>query len=257
MTVAPGTSRPRRVDDHARHVVARLPARQPAAEQQVLDRGGVEVGDLVQRGLHDEGGEVVGPEVLERALVGAADGGARCGNDHCLGHGELRLLGGCTVSPHPSAAPRAQVCAGLGPSPDSSCSTLALTKARRRALGEQERREQDAVQRRDERLGGGAPLLARRLHHAAHGADEVVAPLGEALGEGRVAGGGDRQLEPGGQQVGLAEPPREEPGDLARRHARGRRGTTRAGHPVRPRRRPAGPRRRPPGRRRRASRVRK
>src|SRR6187397_490781 len=68
-------------------------------------------------------------------------------------------------------------------------------------LGEQERREQDAVQRGDERLGRGAPVLVRRLHDAAHGADQVVTPLREALGEGRIAGGRDRQLEPGGQQV--------------------------------------------------------
>ena len=62
-------------------------------------------------------------------------------------------------------------CAGLGPSPDSSCSTLALTKARRRRWAEQERREQDAVERRDERLGRGArapcPLSASTPRHGA------------------------------------------------------------------------------------------
>src|SRR6478609_8661566 len=37
-------------------------------------------------------------------------------------------------------------------------------------LGEQERGEEDPVQGRDEGLGRGAPVLARRLQHAAHGA---------------------------------------------------------------------------------------
>ena len=39
------------------------------------------------RGLDDRRGEVVGTHVLQRSLVGAADGGAGRGNDHCLGHG--------------------------------------------------------------------------------------------------------------------------------------------------------------------------
>ena len=76
-------------------LLPRLAAGQAAAEVEVVDRVRVEAGHLVQRGLHDQGGQVVGPEVLERPLVGAADGGAGGGDDDCLGHGELRSGGDC------------------------------------------------------------------------------------------------------------------------------------------------------------------
>ena len=86
------------VDDPG-HVVAALAAGQAAAEVEVVDRVRVEARHLVQRGLDDQRRQVVGAEVLERPLVGAADGGAGGGNDDCLGHGGLRSREGELVSP--------------------------------------------------------------------------------------------------------------------------------------------------------------
>ena len=63
------------------------PPGQAAAEVVVVDRRRVELGDLGQRGLDDRRGQVVGTEVLERALVGAADGGAGGGDDDGFRHG--------------------------------------------------------------------------------------------------------------------------------------------------------------------------
>src|SRR5690606_42156617 len=60
---------------------------QAASEDQVVDGLRVERGHLVERRLDDQCAEVVGTEVLERTLVGAADGGTRGADDHCLGHG--------------------------------------------------------------------------------------------------------------------------------------------------------------------------
>ena len=77
--------------DDAAHVVALLAAGQAAAEHQVVDVGRVERGHLVQRGADDGGGEVVGPEVLQRPLEGAADGGAGGGDDDGFGHGSSTM----------------------------------------------------------------------------------------------------------------------------------------------------------------------
>ena len=71
-----------------RHVEALLAAGQAAAEHQVVDLRGVELRHLVQRGAHHLRGQVVGPDVLERALARTADGGAGGGDDHGLRHYE-------------------------------------------------------------------------------------------------------------------------------------------------------------------------
>src|SRR5664280_2799781 len=75
--------------DHPAHVVTLLPAGQTAAEHQVVDVVRVELGHLVQCGLHDRGGEVVGAQLLERAFESTADGGAGGGDDDRLRHGGL------------------------------------------------------------------------------------------------------------------------------------------------------------------------
>jgi hypothetical protein len=78
----------------ATHVEAALAARQAAAEHQVVDVGRVERRDLVEGGLHDGRGEVVGTQILQRTLERAADRGPGGRNDHCLGHdGCLLVLG--------------------------------------------------------------------------------------------------------------------------------------------------------------------
>ena len=79
----------------------------------------VELGDLVQRGLDDRGGQVVGAQVLQRALEGAADGGAGGGDDDGFGHagdsvrrggprarGRHRMRGLDRCHPRPAAAAR-------------------------------------------------------------------------------------------------------------------------------------------------------
>ncbi len=51
--------------DHPGHVEALLAAGQAAAEIEVVDGAGIELGDLLQRGTHDGGGEVVGTQVAQ------------------------------------------------------------------------------------------------------------------------------------------------------------------------------------------------
>jgi hypothetical protein len=72
--------------DHAAHVEALLAAGQAAAEVQIVDGGRVELRNLVQRGPHDGGGEVVGAQVAQRPLERAADGGAGGGDDDSFRH---------------------------------------------------------------------------------------------------------------------------------------------------------------------------
>src|SRR3546814_2715007 len=50
-----------------------LAAREAAAEHQVVDVARIQLGDLRERGPDDRGGQVVGPQLLERALEGPAD----------------------------------------------------------------------------------------------------------------------------------------------------------------------------------------
>ena len=51
---------------------------------------GSSAGILSSAACTTKAGEVVGTELLQRALVGPADGGAGGGNDHCFGHGFLQ-----------------------------------------------------------------------------------------------------------------------------------------------------------------------
>src|SRR4051794_16104688 len=57
-----------------------------AAEMQVVEFGGVELGHLIERRPHDRGGEIVRPHSGERSLHGATDGRAYGGDDDGLWH---------------------------------------------------------------------------------------------------------------------------------------------------------------------------
>ena len=72
--------------DDAGHVRALLVARLRAPEQEVVELGGVHPRHLRERRGDDGRGQVVGADVDERALPGAADGGAGGGNDDGVGH---------------------------------------------------------------------------------------------------------------------------------------------------------------------------
>ena len=78
---------------HPPHVEPLLPAREAAAQHEVVDVLWIELGHLVQRGPDDRGGEVVRPQVDERALEGAADGRTAGGDDDGFGHGMTNLGG--------------------------------------------------------------------------------------------------------------------------------------------------------------------
>ena len=77
---------PRQDRDDPRHVVARLPAGEAAAEEQVVDVVRVESRNLLERRLHDLHGQVVGSEVLEGPLVRSTDRRASGRDDDGLGH---------------------------------------------------------------------------------------------------------------------------------------------------------------------------
>jgi len=72
--------------DRAGQVVAGLAGGLADTQHQVVDRRGVQLGHLGQRGPHHLHGQVVGAQVLERPLERAADRGAGGGHDHCFGH---------------------------------------------------------------------------------------------------------------------------------------------------------------------------
>ena len=78
---------------HPTHVEARLPAGKAAPEDEVVHIVAVELGDGVEHPRHHGGGEVVRPQVDERALEGAADGRAAGGDDDGFGHGMTNLGG--------------------------------------------------------------------------------------------------------------------------------------------------------------------
>jgi fermentation-respiration switch protein FrsA (DUF1100 family) len=87
LTVVPGSvSYPEQHGHHAGHVEALLAAGQPAAQREVVDLGGVELGHLGQRGPDHLHREVVGPDGGERALERAADGRTCRGDDDCFRH---------------------------------------------------------------------------------------------------------------------------------------------------------------------------
>ena len=79
-----------------------------AAEHQVVELGRVEAGDLVQRGPHHRGGEVVGADLLEGALEGAADGRAGVATMTASGMHASRATtsGGCRPIEPPLAGRR-------------------------------------------------------------------------------------------------------------------------------------------------------
>jgi hypothetical protein len=79
---------------HAGHVVARLAARLPAADDDVFDLCRVERGDPLEDRLDDRCGQVVGPAVDQRPLVRPPDRGPGGGDDDGFGHvGVLSILG--------------------------------------------------------------------------------------------------------------------------------------------------------------------
>jgi hypothetical protein len=80
-------------DDPA-HVERLLALRKADARDHLLHRGGVHVGVALEQLVHDERAHVVGAQRRERALEGAADGGAEGVDDHCFGHLEGLLVSG-------------------------------------------------------------------------------------------------------------------------------------------------------------------
>src|SRR5664280_2197270 len=80
--------------DHAAQVVAGLAAGLAVAEDEVLDRVGIELGHLGQHLAHDQCGQVVGPAVDQRTLVGPSDRGPAGGDDYGFGHVMLLVEGG-------------------------------------------------------------------------------------------------------------------------------------------------------------------
>ena len=77
--------------DHAGHVEALLAAGQAAAQVEVVDVARVELRHLVQGGPDDRGGEVVGAQLAQGALGGAADRGAGGGDDDGFGGFTIRV----------------------------------------------------------------------------------------------------------------------------------------------------------------------
>src|ERR1019366_2870801 len=79
---------------HATQVVAGLATGLAVAEDEVLDRVGIELGHLGQYLAHDQCGQVVGPAVDQRTLVGPSDRGPAGGDDYGFGHVMLLVEGG-------------------------------------------------------------------------------------------------------------------------------------------------------------------
>ena len=91
MTVTPGTSsQPGQDGRHPGRCCSRPrpPAGPHPSDARPRPCGGVELGHLVQHGLDDQGAQVVGTAVDQRALVGPADRGAAGGDDDGFGHGD-------------------------------------------------------------------------------------------------------------------------------------------------------------------------
>src|ERR1700694_439543 len=69
-------------------VEARFTGRQTATADQVIERRRVELRDLLHDLARDVGGQVVGPHLHQRPLIGAANRRAAIGNDHRIRHDE-------------------------------------------------------------------------------------------------------------------------------------------------------------------------
>ena len=100
----PGHVEPGQEASHPPEVVAGLAGRLSAADDDVLDGLRVELRELLEDGLDDQGGQVVRTAVDERTLHGPADRGPAGGDDHGFGHG--CLLG----SVRPRRRPGRRVC---------------------------------------------------------------------------------------------------------------------------------------------------
>ena len=175
--------------DDAAHVEAALAARQAAAEVEVVDRRAVELGHLVERGAHDRRREVVGPQVLERALARPADGRAGGGDDDGLGHTYHPTA---SVSPAISrrgrrhVAPAARV--PVAPAPPTACRRPRRPGSRpvpRPPRGRGPRRS-----RPPRRPSGAATRPATRPD--------------------RIPRGGQAELQPGEQEMALAHPAQDQ-----------------------------------------------
>jgi len=72
---------------HTRHVAALRAVGLGAAENDVLDLGGIEPGDLAQDVLDAMSGQIVRPGHVERPAERLGERGARAGDDDSLSHG--------------------------------------------------------------------------------------------------------------------------------------------------------------------------
>ena len=79
--------------DDPTHVEALLASGEPTAEHEVVDRGAIEIGQLVERRVDDERSHVVGAFVDQRSLERPTDRGAGSGDDDGLGHDGSSGLG--------------------------------------------------------------------------------------------------------------------------------------------------------------------
>ena len=216
---------------------------------------GSSAGHLVEGGLDDRGGQVVGADVRERALEGAPDGRAGGGDDHCLGHGGSCAENGVRsatataragapgrragpVRP-PPRGPRARRCPALRRAaadqrqPPAQPGQPAGT-GRRRALARPRRSRRRARARGRRRCAASATSCTLSLHrHAARHLRRRAASSTAGQQRRRRPGRSPRRRGGSGRPT-TARAARRTPGRA------GRRGRPRCRRPRRPRR--SGPR---------------
>ena len=80
--------------DHPADVEALFARGQAAAAHQVVDRRPLELRHLLQHLVGDVGGQIIGPDIDERPLVGAPNWGPAVGHDDRVSHGARFSLRG-------------------------------------------------------------------------------------------------------------------------------------------------------------------
>src|SRR6266853_1110042 len=146
----------------------RLVRRQTAAADQVIERRGVELRDLLHHPGCDVSREIVGPHLDQRPLIGAANRRATISNDHRIRHGAgFRLARSVAVHVHTdrgSARKRANLhqVAQLVGQPQATPSVL--VGRRSTPVGERILEVMRRLVKRNE--PGGAPAPGIRRRHA-------------------------------------------------------------------------------------------
>ena len=80
--------------DHTADVEPLFACGQTTAAHQVVDRRPLELGHLLQHLVGDVSGQIIGPDVDQRALVGAPNRGATVSDDDRVSHGARFSLRG-------------------------------------------------------------------------------------------------------------------------------------------------------------------